>query len=124
VPPHDHVPVYITGIGRIPLCKRCGAPRDACRCDTRAAQPQRHVPDDGYVRLSRERKGRGGKIVTCVTGVPLDEAGLQELAQTLKRYCGAGGTVRERRIELQGDLRERLEPKLIELGYRVKRVGG
>jgi predicted translation initiation factor SUI1 len=69
-------------------------------------------------------KGRRGKGVTTVSDLPLDEAGLLELAATLKQWCGTGGTVREGRIEIQGDQRDRLAAVLESLGYRVKRVGG
>jgi protein-tyrosine phosphatase len=76
------------------------------------------------VRLGRETKGRRGKGVTTVSGVPLDEAGLLELAARLKARCGTGGTVRDGTIEIQGDQRERLAVVLEGMGYRVKRVGG
>ncbi len=76
------------------------------------------------VRLGRETKGRRGKGVTTVSDLPLDEAGLLELAATLKQRCGTGGTVREGRIEMQGDQRDRLAAVLEGMGYRVKRVGG
>jgi protein-tyrosine phosphatase len=76
------------------------------------------------VRLSRETKGRRGKGVTIVSELPLDEAGLRELAAKLKQQCGAGGTVKEGQIEIQGDQRDRLAAVLEGMGYRVKRVGG
>lgn len=76
------------------------------------------------VRVGRETKGRRGKGVTTVTDVPLDEAGLLELAAKLKQRCGTGGTVKEGRIEIQGDQRERIVAELEALGYRVKRAGG
>jgi predicted translation initiation factor SUI1 len=76
------------------------------------------------VRLGRETKGRRGKGVTTVFDLPLDESGLLELAATLKQRCGTGGTVREGRIEIQGDQRDRLAVVLERMGYRVKRVGG
>jgi predicted translation initiation factor SUI1 len=76
------------------------------------------------VRLGRETKGRRGKGVTTVSDVPLDEAGLSELAATLKQRCGTGGTVKDGRIEIQGDQRNRLATVLEGMGYRVKRVGG
>jgi len=76
------------------------------------------------VCLGRETKGRRGKGVTTVSDVPLDEAGLLELAATLKQRCGTGGTVKDGRIEIQGDQRERLATVLESMGYRVKRVGG
>jgi protein-tyrosine phosphatase len=76
------------------------------------------------VRLGRETKGRRGKGVTTISDVPLDEAGLLELAAKLKQQCGTGGTVKNGRIEIQGDQRDRLSAVLEELGYRVKWVGG
>jgi|SRR5579864_1202426 len=76
------------------------------------------------VRLGRETKGRRGKGVTTVSDVPLDEAGLLELATRLKNRCGTGGTVKGGVIEIQGDQRDRLAAVLEEMGYRVKRVGG
>jgi predicted translation initiation factor SUI1 len=76
------------------------------------------------VRLGRETKGRRGKGVTTVADVPLDEAGLLELATKLKDRCGTGGTVKDGFFEIQGDQRDRLAAVLESMGYRVKRVGG
>jgi protein-tyrosine phosphatase len=76
------------------------------------------------VRLGRETKGRRGKGVTTVSDVPLDDAGLLELATKLKDRCGTGGTVRDGVIEIQGDQRDRLATLLEDMGYKVKRVGG
>jgi protein-tyrosine phosphatase len=76
------------------------------------------------VRLGRESKGRRGKGVTIVSDVPLDEAGLLQLATKLKDRCGTGGTVKDGVIEIQGDQRDRLAAVLESMGYRVKRVGG
>jgi protein-tyrosine phosphatase len=76
------------------------------------------------VRLGRETKGRRGKGVTTLSDVPLDEAGLLELAAKLKDRCGTGGTVKDGVIEIQGDQRDRLAAVLEGMGYRVKRVGG
>jgi translation initiation factor 1 len=76
------------------------------------------------VKVGRETAGRRGKGVTTVFDVPLDEAGLLDLAAKLKQRCGTGGTVKDGRIEIQGDQRERLVAELEKLGYKVKRVGG
>jgi predicted translation initiation factor SUI1 len=76
------------------------------------------------VRLGRVTKGRRGKGVTTLSDVPLDEAGLLELAAKLKDRCGTGGTVKDGVIEIQGDQRDRLAAVLEGMGYRVKRVGG
>jgi translation initiation factor 1 len=67
-----------------------------------------------------EKKGRGGKTVTVVYGLPRNPEFLRELSQGLKRACGAGGTVVEDGVELQGDLRERVRDELMKRGYIVK----
>jgi translation initiation factor 1 len=76
------------------------------------------------VKVGRETAGRRGKGVTTVFDLPPDESGLKELAATLKQRCGTGGTVKDGRIEIQGDQRERIVAELEKLGYKVKRVGG
>jgi translation initiation factor 1 len=124
----DRNVVYSTDGGRQDRCPGCGRPREACRCAGRAAPaggrgPTRD-PADGIVRLHRDRKGRGGKTVTLITGVRANPAALEELATTLKRSCGCGGAVKGDVIEIQGDHRERLAAKLADLGYSVKLAGG
>jgi len=76
------------------------------------------------VRVGREVAGRGGKGVSVISGLPLAAAALEELATKLKRLCGAGGAVKEGRIEIQGDHRDRLVSELQKLGYDAKRSGG
>jgi translation initiation factor 1 len=76
------------------------------------------------VRVGREIAGRGGKGVTVVSGLTLDALELDELAARLKKLCGAGGTVKEGRIEIQGDHRDRLVAELCRLGFQAKRAGG
>jgi len=109
-------------------CPSCGLHRDACTCRPRGrvGSPARQpgVPADGIVRLHRDRKGRGGKTVTLITGVRGTSTDLERLATTLKRFCGCGGGVSDGVIEIQGDLRERLAAKLTELGYKIKIAGG
>jgi predicted translation initiation factor SUI1 len=75
-------------------------------------------------KVGRETARRRGKGVTTVFDLSLDETGLRELAATLKKWCGTGGTVKDGRIEIQGDQRERVVAELEKLGYKVKRVGG
>jgi len=82
------------------------------------------VPDDGYVRIRREKGGRGGKTVTTITGLPGTDRDLDALLKVLKQLCGAGGTREGAILEIQGDHRDRVEAKLTELGHRVKRAGG
>lgn len=81
-------------------------------------------PVDSVVRLKRESKGRGGKGVTLITGLPLDETSLKTLAKELKRICGTGGTVKNGVVEIQGEQREKLKPVLEAKGYTVKIAGG
>lgn len=110
--------VYSTGHGRI--CPGCGEPAAKCRCGKKEAAPK----GDGIVRVSREMKGRKGKGVTLITGVPLHPEGLKELAKALKQRCGSGGTVKDGVIEIQGDRRDAVEEALRKKGYDVKRAGG
>lgn len=111
--------VYSTDRGR--LCPGCREAVDKCRCRSmKAAQP----PSDGIVRLHRESKGRGGKAVTIIRGLPLDEQELKALAKKLKQRCGVGGAVKDGAVEIQGDQRELLKTLLSDEGYSVKIAGG
>jgi translation initiation factor 1 len=80
------------------------------------------VPNDGVVRVFRDRGGRKGKTVTLVTGVPGNK--LEEVSTALKRAAAAGGAVRDGAIEIQGDHRDLVATRLTVLGYRVKLAGG
>ena len=71
-------------------------------------------------KLRMEKKGRGGKTVTVVDGLPRNAAFLKDLSQDLKRACGTGGAVQEGAVELQGDLRERVRECLLKKGFVVK----
>lgn len=102
------------------MCPACRRPVAQCAC--RQAAPA--VPGDGIVRVQRETKGRGGKAVTVVRGVPGDAAGLARLAQELKAACGSGGTVKDGMIEVQGDHVEKVMALLQQRGHKVKRAGG
>ncbi|MGE4580656.1 MAG: translation initiation factor Sui1 [Desulfuromonadales bacterium] len=110
--------VYSSEFGR--MCPACGQPADRCRCRQAQAVP----PNDGVVRLRRETKGRGGKAMTVITGVPLAPAELKELGQQLKKKCATGGTVKDGVIEIQGDHLDRLLAELKDRGWTVKRSGG
>lgn len=112
--------VYDTNRGRTDRCSSCKRRLEACVCP----KPPRAPSGDGIVRVSRDRKGRRGKTVTVVTGLVGGEATLAEIATTLKRLCGSGGTVSGGDLEIQGDHRERVAAKLTELGYTVKLAGG
>jgi len=74
--------------------------------------------------VRRARKGHGGKTVTVIDGVIGSDVELAALAQQLKKLCGSGGTIKDGNIEIQGDHCEKVQAKLSELGYKVKRAGG
>jgi translation initiation factor 1 len=76
------------------------------------------------IRVRREVKGRRGKQVTTITGLPLPTDGLRDLAAELKRLCGSGGSVKEGAIEIQGDHRDAVVAALQARGYTVKLAGG
>ncbi len=76
------------------------------------------------LRISLDRKQRAGKSVTIVEGFSDPIEKIEALARRLKSICASGGTIKERKIELQGDHRARVEKELQKQGYRVKRVGG
>ena len=78
----------------------------------------------GRVKVRREVAGRRGKAVTTVSGVPLDDAGLRELAGRLKKRCGVGGSAKNGVIELQGDHRDAVMQVLRDAGYDPVLAGG
>ena len=100
--------------------------RDAARSRTPAAgrAPAAVPAAAARVRVGREVAGRGGKGVSVISGLPLDEAQLQGLATRLKKLCGAGGGVHNGVIEIQGEHRDRLVAELCKLGYQARRAGG
>jgi len=112
----DSRTVYSTEHGRV--CPGCGRPEDHCACKTAQA------PAGGGVRVQRQTKGRKGKGVCLVLGLPLDAKALDELARRLKQRCGAGGSVKDGVIEIQGDHRELLLQELKSLGFSAKLSGG
>jgi translation initiation factor 1 len=110
--------VYSTDTGT--ACPDCGKPKAQCVCKVRTPVG----PADGMVRVSRETKGRKGKGVTLVKGLPLDDAALVALSKQLKASCGSGGTVKDGTIEVQGDHLDKVMALLVAQGYKVKKAGG
>ena len=111
-------PVYSTASGR--LCRQCQRPLADCVC----GKDRPAYSDDGIVRIGRETKGRNGKAVSVITGLPLAEVELKALAKALKKRCGVGGSSRDGRIEIQGEQRELLKGELEKRGFTVKIAGG
>ena len=111
--------MYSTSTGGV--CPRCGWPQRDCKCSTRTSEasvPAR--PGAIVAKLRMEKKGRGGKMVTVVDGLPNNADFLKELIQELKRACGTGGAAGDGFVELQGDLRDRVRELLTKKGYVVK----
>ena len=108
--------VYSSGAGRV--CPGCGWPLDNCRCSKRGADDP--VPVRVVAKLRVEKAGRGGKAVTVVYDLPRNAAFLKDLARELKQACGAGGTVQDDAVEIQGDLRDRIRDLLVKKGFGVK----
>ena len=111
--------VYSTDSGR--MCPDCRQPLATCSC---AAQACAATRGDGTVRVSRETKGRGGKAVTLVRGLALDAAALAALGKRLRTACGAGGTLKDGVLEVQGDHVERVLAWLQQESISAKRAGG
>jgi len=112
--------VYSTEHGK--MCPNCGNPISECACRKKKGIAR----GDGIVRVGIETKGRRGKSVTVIScislGFDLDE--LRKLGNSLKKKCGAGGTVKSDVIEIQGDHRGTVMEELKKRGYVVKRSGG
>jgi len=100
--------VFSTAVGRI-------SPQKAVKTELKS---------DGIIRLRRETKGRKGKGVTTISGIPLAEADIKQLCTKLKKTCGTGGAVKNAIIEIQGDNRDKIKSILEQLGYQVKLAGG
>lgn len=96
----------------MPICATCGLPEEICICEEIAKETQR-------IRITSDRR-RYGKMVTIVEGLDASDVDLEELARTLKTKVAAGGTVKNGRIELQGEHRKKVEQTLQELGYNVE----
>jgi translation initiation factor 1 len=107
--------VYSTEKGSV--CPRCGWPRGDCRCSKAAEEP---VSEKPVAKLRLETKGRGGKSVTVVDGLPRNAAFTAGLARALKSALGSGGTAKEGCVEIQGDHRERVRELLRQRGFLVK----
>ena len=103
--------VYSTGIGRIKPDKQPSTPTSA-------------PPSDGIIRIRRETKGRKGKGVTTISGLPLDADALKLMAKRLKQLCGTGGSIKDGVIEIQGDHRETIKTELEKDDYTIKFAGG
>lgn len=110
-------PVYSTGSGR--MCPTCGWPERDCKCSRQFARDE-PIPAKVVAKLRMEKKGRGGKTVTVIFGLPDNAEFLKNLCGELKRLCGCGGAATADGVELQGELRDRVRAHLEKKGFQVK----
>lgn len=108
-----------TPFDRPPHCERCGKLETECQCPPEPMQRKLTPPEKQTARLSVEKR-RKGKVVTVIRGLAAAENDLPTLLTKLKNGCGAGGTLDQDELEIQGDHRERLAKLLGELGYKVR----
>ncbi len=113
--------VYSTDRGR--LCPECGVVKADCRCRL-LKSPAAATDSDGIVRLRRESKGRGGKAVTVITGLPERGDELKNRLKALKQRCGVGGAIKDGQVEIQGDQRSLIKEVLEKEGLTVRLAGG
>ncbi|MBT8372415.1 MAG: translation initiation factor Sui1 [Deltaproteobacteria bacterium] len=114
--------VYSTESGKI--CPSCQKPVSECTCKKKKSKPKPDIKYDGIIRIQREVKGRKGKTVTTVSAFQLADDELKNFAAQLKRHCGAGGSVKDGVIIIQGDHRDALLSELKKQGYTAKLAGG
>lgn len=105
---------------RPPVCDRCGQPESECSCPPEVVEPIRIPPEKQTAKISVEKRPKG-KVVTVVADLDPEGNDLVDLTTKLKTACGAGGTLKEGRIEIQGDHREKAERALLKIGYKTKR---
>lgn len=114
----DSRAVYSTELGR--LCPQCQRAIAACVC----GKDRPADTGDSVVHIRRESKGRGGKAVTVIEGIPEHPDKLKLICKQLKQRCGVGGALKGSRLEIQGDQRSTCKQQLETMGYRVKLSGG
>jgi translation initiation factor 1 len=114
--------VYLSETGRI--CLVCGRPLKKCSCKNKQTSKGSDLKSDGIIRIKKETKGRGGKIVTSISGFGERNDEVKQLASQLKNLCGTGGSVKDSVILIQGDHREAVRVELENRGFTVKLAGG
>lgn len=105
---------------RPPTCDRCGKLESECACPPPVVEPVRLDPAKQTARIRVEKRPKG-KVVTVVANLDPEGNDLPALAAALKSRCGTGGTVKDGKIELQGDHAEVADAALAALGYKTRR---
>jgi translation initiation factor 1 len=104
---------------RPPACDRCGKLESECACPPPVVEPKRLPPETQTARLAVEKRPRG-KAVTVIGSLDPEGNDLPALAAKLKSSCGTGGTLKDGRIELQGNHLQAVESALKDLGYKTE----
>lgn len=108
-----------TPFDRPPRCERCGELEEACQCEPLPQPPpERIAPEKQTAKLSTEKRRRG-KLVTVVRGLSAAGNDLPQLLSELKTACGAGGSIQDEQLEIQGDQLAAVSKTLQAKGYRV-----
>lgn len=101
-----------------------GSATDPAALERSPASVPELPPQQQNLKVQASRSGRKGKTVTVISGFQAKLETLELLVKQLKTQCGAGGTVKENTIEIQGDHRPKVMEILIKLGYKAKISGG
>lgn len=96
------------------ICPRCGLPKEACMCEKIAKSEQK-------IKVSPEKK-KYGKIVTVVSGIEDKDIDMRKIAKELKNELACGGTVKDNKIELQGNHVSKVKEKLIKMGFSAETI--
>ena len=103
-------------------CERCELLEEECQCPPLEPEKVLMDPSKQTARISTEKR-RKGKVVTVIRGLAAENNDLPGLLKTLKNHCGAGGSIQEDAVEIQGDCRERVQRHLSEIGFKTKIIG-
>ena len=103
-----------------PLCERCGEPQERCDCPPPDPPAKTLMAPEKQTASLAVEKRRKGKFVTVIRGLSADESDLPSLLGKLKTACGAGGTVKDGMLEIQGNHLQRVRDLLTDVGYRVR----
>lgn len=112
--------VFSTESGRI--CPNCGFPKQSCICKN--SKTASSIFPDGIIRVRREKQGRAGKEVSVIRGVSGSPQDLQTHTGNIKKQCGAGGSIKDGEIIIQGDHIEFIMNYFTKLGMKIKKDGG
>ncbi|MEE9116718.1 MAG: stress response translation initiation inhibitor YciH [Thermoplasmata archaeon] len=96
----------------VAICSTCGLPEELCMCEEIAREQQR-------IKIYSDKR-RYGKVMTIVEGIDGSDINMDELARKLKTKCAAGGTVKDGRIELQGEHKKKVQKALEDMGFNVE----